>query len=227
MDIKNLFIAIATRLNNGVEPTQLEVMWTIVFITVITIVIIGISIVFLFSDYIDAAHSVILSVHDYDDNKYKIFLLKENPEPDAETGFYKGDFYHLSDLISRYLTFSDVENSSVSCKVLLSEANQSAFAIRNSRAVSNFQGILFYDRDKDRWAIYNRPPTVILKFYSRDNQVHVDVKAAVIGSHQPDMPLHTNLDNLLSMLTINHRKDYTMHFKEIDKQFKRGRLENG
>ena len=79
------------------------------------------------------------------------------------------------------------------------------------------------DRDKDKWAIYHRPPTVILKFYSRDNQVHVDVTAAVIGSHQPDMPLHTNLDDLLSMLTINHRKDYTMHFKEIDKQFKRGK----
>lgn len=85
MNIKNLFIAIATRLNNGVEPTQLEVMWTIVFITVIAIVIIGISIVFLFSDYIDAAHSVILSTHDYDDDNCKIFLLKENPVPDAET----------------------------------------------------------------------------------------------------------------------------------------------
>ena len=218
--INNIIIAIATRLNNGVEPTQLEVVWTAIFVIVITIVILGI---FLSSGYIDAAHSVILNVHDYDDDKYKIFLLKENPVPDIETGFYKGDFYHLSDLISRYLTFSDTENSSVSCKVLLSGVNQSAFAIRNSTAVTNFQGILFYDRDEDKWTMYHRSPTVLLKFYSRDNQVHVDVTVAVIGSHQSDMPLHTNLDDLLSMLTINHRKDYTMHFKEIDKQFKRGK----
>ena len=89
-----------------------------------------------------------------------------------------------------------------------------------------FNGVLFYDREENKWFFYRRPPTIKLRFYNKDNAVHVDVKIAVIGNASPDMPSHTNLDDLLSLLFINHNENYTIHFLDIDNEFKRGRLEN-
>ncbi len=136
---------------------------------------------------------------------------------------WEGDFYHLSELIAKRLAFSDIKNESV-CKVSFAESNQNINVQQHT--VDNFSGVLFYDREENEWLFYRRPPTIRLRFYVENNAVHVNVKIAVIGSALPDMPSHTNLDDLLSLLFINHNENYTIHFLDIDNEFKRGKLEN-
>lgn len=68
-------------------------------------------------------------------------------------------------------------------------------------------------REENKWFFYRRPPTVKLRFYNdKDDFIRVDVKIAVIGSRLPDMPPHTNLDDLFMKLLLNHNEDYTIHF---------------
>ncbi len=226
MDIKNLFIAIAMWLNGGSEPTPDDIFGAVALVVVLVIAFVAFIFVFTSPDaYMKSPpYSLLLDIQDYDNDKYKIFLLKSHY---AQTGFgavgWKGDFYHLSELMAKRFTFSDMKNESV-CKVSFAESNQDISVQR--RTVDNFSGVLFYDREENKWFFYRRPPTIKLRFYNKDNAVHVDVKIAVIGNASPDMPPHTNLDDLLSLLFINHNENYTIHFLDIDNEFKRGRLEN-
>ena len=226
MNIKNLFIAIAMWLNGGSEPTLDDIFGAIVFVVVLIIAFVALIFIITTPDaYMKTLpYRLLLDIRDYDNDKYKIFLLRSHF---AQTGFggvgWEGDFYHLSELIAKRLTFSDIKNESV-CKVSFAESNQNVSVQR--RTVDNFSGVLFYDREENKWFFYRRPPTIKLRFYNEDNAVHVDVKIAVIGSALPDMPPHTNLDDLLSLLFINHNENYTIHFLDIDNEFKRGRLEN-
>ena len=169
-------------------------------------------------------YRLLLHIQDYDNDKYKIFLLRSHPTVNKFGGCgWEGDFYHLSELMAKRLIFSDMKKESV-CKVSFAESNQDIAVQR--RTVDNFNGVLFYDREENKWFFYRRPPTIKLRFYNKDNAVHVDVKIAVIGNASPDMPSHTNLDDLLSLLFINHNENYTIHFLDIDNEFKSGRLEN-
>lgn len=226
MNIKNLFITIAMWLNGGSEPTPSDIFGAITLVVVLIIAFVALIFIFKSPDvYMESPpYSLLLDIQDYDNDKYKIFLLKSHFD---RTGFggcgQVGDFYHLSELIAKRLAFSDIKNESV-CKVSFAESNQNIEAQR--RTVDNFNGVLFYDREENKWFFYRRPPTIKLRFYNKDNAVHVDVKIAVIGSALPDMPPHTNLDDLLSLLFINHNENYTIHFLDIDNGFKRGRLEN-
>lgn len=214
MNIQNLFIAIAMWLNGGSEPTPDDIFGAVVLVVVLIVAFVALIFVFTSPDaYMNSPpYRLLLDIQDYDNDKYKIFLLKS------------GDFYHLSELMAKRLTFSDMKNESV-CKVSFAESNQDVYVQRHT--VDNFNGVLFYDREKNKWFFYRRPPTIKLRFYNKGNAVHVDVKIAVIGSAMPDMPPHTNLDDLLSLLFINHNENYTIHFLDIDNKFKRGRLENG
>lgn len=227
MDIKNLFIAIAMWLNGGSEPTPDDIFGAVTLVVVLVIAFVALIFVFTSPDaYMNSPpYRLLLDIQDYDNDKYKIFLLKSHPAINKFGGCgWEGDFYHLSELMAKQLTFSDMKNESV-CKVSFAESNQNIDVLR--RTVDNFNGVLFYDREENKWFFYRRPPTIKLRFYNKDNAVHVDVKIAVIGSAVPDMPPHTNLDDLLSLLFINHNENYTIHFLDIDNEFKRGRLENG
>ena len=213
-------------LNGGSEPTPDDIFGAVALVVVLVITFVALIFVFTSPDaYMKSPpYSLLLDIQDYDNDKYKIFLLRSHF---VQTGFggcgWKGDFYHLSELMAKQLTFSDMKNESV-CKISFAESNQNIDVQR--RTVDNFNGVLFYDREENKWFFYRRPPTIKLRFYNKDNAVHVDVKIAVIGSALPDMPLHTNLDDLLSLLFINHNENYTIHFLDIDNEFKRGRLEN-
>lgn len=221
MNVKNLFIAIAMWLNGGSEPTPADIFGAVTLIVVLVIAFVALIFVFTSPDaYMNSPpYRLLLDIQDYDNDKYKIFLLKSHLGGCGR----EGDFYHLSELMAKRLTFSDMKNESV-CKVSFAESNQDLSVQR--RTVDNFDGVLFYDREKNKWFFYRRPPTIKLRFYNKDNVVHVDVKIAVIGGAMPDMPPHTNLDDLLSLLFINHNENYTIHFLDIDNEFKRGRLEN-
>lgn len=226
MDIKNLFIAIAMWLNGGSEPTSDDIFGAVALVVVLVIAFVALIFVFTSPDaYMNSPpYRLLLDIQDYDNDKYKIFLLKSHHAINKFGGCGReGDFYHLSELMANRLTFSDMKNESV-CKVSFAESNQDLSVQR--RTVDNFDGVLFYDREENKWFFYRRPPTIKLRFYNKDNVVHVDVKIAVIGSALPDMPSHTNLDDLLSLLFINHNENYTIHFLDIDNEFKRGRLEN-
>lgn len=227
MDIKNLFIAIAMWLNGGSEPTPDDIFGAVALVVVLVIAFVALIFVFTSPDaYMNSPpYRLLLDIQDYDNDKYKIFLLRSHLAINKFGGCGReGDFYHLSELMANRLTFSDMKNESV-CKVSFAESNQDLSVQR--RTVDNFDGVLFYDREENKWFFYRRPPTIKLRFYNKDNAVHVDVKIAVIGSALPDMPSHTNLDDLLSLLFINHNENYTIHFLDIDNEFKRGRLENG
>ena len=219
MDIKNLFIAIAMWLNGGSEPTPDDIFGAVALVVVLVIAFVAFIFVFKSPPY-----SLLLDIQDYDNDKYKIFLLRSHPAVNKFGGRgWEGDFYHLSELMAKRLIFSDMKKESV-CKVSFAESNRDIAVQR--RTVDNFNGVLFYDREENKWFFYRRPPTIKLRFYNKDNAVHVDVKIAVIGNASPDMPSHTNLDDLLSLLFINHNENYTIHFLDIDNEFKRGRLEN-
>lgn len=216
-------------LNGGSEPTLDDMMGAITLVVILVAAFVALVILVLSLDddaYMESPpYSLLLDIQDYDNDRYKIFLLKSYFN---EIGFggkfgLKGDFYHLSELMAKQLAFSDIKNEVV-CKVSFAESNQDIFAQRLT--VDNFNGVLFYDREENKWFFYRRPPTIKLRFYVEDDAVHVDVKIAVIGSALPDMPPHTNLDDLLSLLVINHNEDYTIHFLDIDNEFKRGKLEN-
>lgn len=227
MNIKNLFVAIAMWLNGGSEPTPDDIFGAITLVVVLVIAFVAFIFVLTSQDaYMNSSpYSLLLDIQDYDNDKYKIFLLKSHLSVNKFGGCgRKGDLYHLSELMAKRLTFSDMKKESV-CKVSFAESNQDIAVQR--RTVDNFDGVLFYDREENKWFFYRRPPTIKLRFYNKDNAVHVDVKIAVIGNASPDMPPHTNLDDLLSLLFINHNEDYTIHFLNIDNAFKRGRLENG
>lgn len=219
MNIKSLFIAIAIWLNGGSEPTPDDIFGAVALVVVSVIAFVAFIFVFTSPPY-----SLLLDIQDYDNDKYKIFLLRSHPTVNKFGGCgWEGDFYHLSELMAKRLIFSDMKKESV-CKVSFAESNQDIAVQR--RTVDNFNGVLFYDREENKWFFYRRPPTIKLRFYNKDNAVHVDVKIAVIGNASPDMPSHTNLDDLLSLLFINHNENYTIHFLDIDNEFKSGRLEN-
>lgn len=228
MDIKNLFIAIAMWLNGGSEPTPDDIFGAIALVVVLVIAFVAFIFVFTSPDaYMKSPpYSLLLDIQDYDNDKYKIFLLRSHPTVNKFGGCgWEGDLYHLSELMAKRLTFSDMKKESV-CNVSFAESNQDIAVQLQHRTVDNFNGVLFYDREENKWFFYRRPPTIKLRFYNKDNAVHVDVKIAVIGNASPDMPSHTNLDDLLSLLFINHNENYTIHFLDIDNEFKRGRLEN-
>ena len=228
MNINNLFIVIAMWLNGGCEPTSVDIKEAIALVTILVIIAIALIVFVAFillsspDAYMESPpFSLLLDIQDYDNDKYKIFLLRRHF---GGYGGMEGDFYHLSEIIAKRFTFSDMKTESV-CRISFAESNQDLSVQR--RTVDNFNGVLFYDREKNKWLFYEKPPTIKLRFYNKDNAVHVDVKIAIIGSVVPDMPPHTNLDDLLSLLFINHNKNYTIHFLDIDNGFKRGRLENG
>lgn len=226
MNIKNLFITIAMWLNGGSEPTPSDIFGAITLVVVLIIAFVALIFIITTPDaYMKTLpYRLLLDIRNYDNDKYKIFLLKSHFAQNEFGGVGReGDFYHLSELMAKRLTFSDIKNESV-CKVSFAESNQNTSVQR--RTVDNFNGVLFYDREENKWFFYRRPPTIKLRFYNKDNAVHVDVKIAVIGSALPDMPPNTNLDDLLSLLFINHNENYTIHFLDIDNEFKRGRLEN-
>lgn len=221
-----LVFALAMWFNGGKDPTSFDIG---IAIGVIALCVIGVlSLIWLLipdDAYMNASpYQMLLDIQDYDNDRYKIFLLKSNF---TMTGFgaagYKGDFYHLSELIAKNLKFSGTDKESV-CKVAFAESNPHRYA--QARVVDKFEGVLFYDRESDRWHFYRRQPTVRLKFYNKDGFVHVDVKIAVIGLRDPDMPPHANLDDLLALLFLNHNENYTVHFLSIDNNFKRGKLED-
>ena len=138
MNIKSLFIAIAIWLNGGYEPAKSDIIGAIVLV-VMLVVVAFIAIMFAITPdaYMELPpYNLLLDIQDYDNDRYKIFLLKSYFD---EFGGLKGDFNHLSECIVKRLAFFNIKNKSV-CKVSFAESDQDIFAKRQT--TDNFRGKL-------------------------------------------------------------------------------------